>query len=652
MMETLPIDHKISTTDESESRLRIETLLLGGLILFLILTRLSSLGMPTITEREVSPALSAWRSVMPNVSGSQIVAESTLNFWAQRVSFAVLGGSELAMRLPIALVGVFLVLAVQLFRELLGRERTFIIMLTLAFSPILLASSRFSSPVIWSMLFALLGLWGVWRFIQQGTQSHMLFASVMFVGLIFLTEGGGAVLALILLASGFSAVALSAFDAPSNDDLSPDDFLRNIRARFATWQRGYSVGIALLIVFCVATGFLIDPQGLNIVSHTLQDFLSGWTQREFGTPIFYPLTTAFFYETFLFIFATLSVVWLNYRGQVTFIERFFMAWVVFGLVASLIYVGGKPDHALWMIFPLVGLSSALLFDCFSALRLQNEWWNPFADNHHIRWLLIVVGFVFFIMLAMHFQGAVRGFWQTDGKIDVYVGQMSFPQFNHHTVSLISLLVTLLLVMVVYFLASSFTGATLPIQALILGAFLGVLLTSFGSGWNLVGTRSDDPSEVWFVNGVSDETQNMRQTLQDLSFRQTANMPYLPVSVVGPDDGVIAWVLRDFINVDFVDSVEQAKMAQVIIMTSYDLLQSFELPENPDIELGATYLGQEFVIKTTWRSAWLNGLQPLAWWSGRLDSGTIPIILYPNELERAVLWVRQDVYDGEVFNFQN
>lgn len=652
MMDILPIKHKTQAIDEASSRLQVETLLLAGLILFLIATRLSALGIPTITEREVMPALSAWRSVMPNVVGSEIIADSVMNFWTQRVSLGVLGGSELALRLPVAIASVILVLAVQLFRDLLGRERTFVILLALACSPVLLASSRFSSPVVWSMLFALLGLWGVWRFSQQGTQAHIVFASVMFAGLIFLSEGAGIILAMILLGSGLTAIGLSALDAPLNDDLPADDFVRKIRVQFETWQVSYSVGLAFLVVFCVATGFFIYPEGLGVVSKTLENFIYGWTQREFGAPLFYPLTTAFFYETFLFIFAGLGVIWLNYRGRVTFVERFFMAWALFGFIASLIYAGAEPAHALWIIFPLIGLSSALVVDCFSPLRFQDDWWNPFADSHNARWLLIVVGFVFFIMLSMHFRGAIRGLWLSEGDITAYLGQMSLPQFNHYTVSLISLLVTTLLVLVTYFLSSSFVGAALPLQALVVGIFFGVLVTSFGSGWNLVGTRSTDASEVWFVDGISDETQNLRQTLQDLAFRQTSNMPYLPVVAVAPDDGVLAWVLRDFIHVEFVDSVEQAKMAQVIIMPSYDLLQSFELDKNPDLALGATYLGQEFVIKTTWRSAWMNGLQPLAWWASRLDSGPVPATLYPSTLERAVLWVRQDVYDGSVFNLQN
>jgi hypothetical protein len=652
MMETLPIEHKTSTQHNTQVSLRVEVLLLLALALFLVGTRLSMLGMPTITEREISPALSAWRVVTPNVSGSPIVGDSVFNFWTQATAFATLGGSESAMRLPVALAGVVLVLMVCLFRDLLGRERTFIIMLMLAFSPVLLASSRFSSPVIWSMLFALLTLWGLWRFTQDGTPSYMVFASVMFASLIFLTEKGGIVLALILVGSGLTALVLSAFDAPSSDDLPTDDFLRKVRAQFNTWQVSYSVGLAGLVVFCVATGFLFYPQGLNMVSHMLEAFARGWVEREFGAPIFYPLTTALFYETFLFLFASLSVVWLNYRGRVTFVERFFMAWAVFGLIASLIYVGGEPAHALWIIFPLIGISSALLVDCFSTFCFQDDWWNPFANDQTARWMLILIGFVLFIMLSMHFQGAVRGMWGVDGDIGKYLSQMSLQHFNHYTVSLISLLVTTLLVLVVYFLSSSFVGAMMPFQAFVFGAFLGILLTSFGSGWNLVGTRSDDASEVWFVNGISDETQNLRQTLQDLSFRETANMPYLPVTVVGPDDGVVAWVLRDFIHVDFVESVYQAQRAPVILMTSYDLLTGFELEKAPDLELGGTYLGQSFITRTTWRSGWLNGLQPLAWWSARLDSGPIPTILYPRDLERVVLWVRQDVYDGGAVNLQN
>ncbi|TVR18638.1 MAG: hypothetical protein EA396_15020 [Anaerolineaceae bacterium] len=653
-MTTLTADGR-AEIGTARARVSVEALCIMALFGFVLVTRLAALGAVTMTPAEIPPALAAWRAFMPALaSGEVFVTDSAMLFWAQGTAMMLWGGSEWAARLFTALAGVALVLTPLLFRDLLGRDRAFILALILAFSPVTLAASRFSSPVIWSALFAVLMLWGVWRFWADERPRYAVLATIMGGALILLSEPGGLMLALILLGSAAVALTFAALDAPLDADVTGEDFLAEVRARFASWPVGFSLLATLLIVFCTATGFMLYSGGLALVGETLRGFVSGWGGRVPGSPVFYPLVTAFFYETFLFVLAGVSVIVLSMTRRITFTERLLMAWAALAIIAALIYPGAGAAHALWLILPLAGLTSWLVSAALGHDGRRDDLWplDSATDGGRGKWLLAVIAFTLLMMVALHFQVAVRGFWQTDGGVADFLSRINMPAFNLHAVSMVGFLVSLLFIVIGYFLASSLVGAIIPAQALVIGALAFALLTSFGSGWNLVGTRANDPAEVWFVDGTSSQVDLMRQTLIELAIRQTEGMPTLPVAAVTPDDGAVAWALRDFHNTQFVASLDDARTAQVIVMPAYDLVRGLTTPHRPDIELGAAYVGQDFATQMTWRSSWLNGWQWLAWWSARLDTGRIPAVARQRMLNGVVLWVRQDIYDGNRFDINN
>lgn len=653
-MTTLTADERVQTS-MARARVSVEALCIMALFGFVLVTRLAALGAVTMTPAEIPPALAAWRAFMPALaSGDALLTDSTILFWAQGTAMMLWGASEWAARLFTALAGIALVFTPLLFRDLLGRDRAFILALILAFSPVTLAASRFSSPVIWSALFAVLMLWSVWRFWADDRPRYAVLAAVMGGGLILLSEPGGLLLALILLGSAALALTFSALDAPIDADVPGDDYLAGVRARFASWPVGFSALVTFLVVFCAATGFMLYSGGLAIVGETLRGFASGWVTRSPGSPVFHPLVTAFFYETFLFMLAGLAVIVLSMTRRITFTERLLMAWAALAIIAALIYPGAGAAHALWLILPLAGLTSWLVSAALGHIKRRDDLWplDVATDDGRGKWLLAVIALVLLMMVAMHFQVAVRGLWRTGGGATDYFSLMSEPAFNLHAVSVVGFLVSLLFIVIGYFLASSLVGPLIPAQALVIGGLAFALLTSFGGGWNLVGTRANDPAEVWFVDGTSSQVDLMRQTLNDLAVRQTGGMPALPIVAVTPQDGAVAWALRDFHNTQFVASLDDARTAQVIIMPSHDLLRGLTTPQRPDIDLGAAYVGQDFAMQYTWRSSWLSGWQWLAWWSARLDTGLIPATARQRMLNGVVLWVRQDIYDGNRFEFND
>ena len=129
---------------------------------------------------------------------------------------------------------------------------------------------------------------------------------------------------------------------------------------------------------------------------------------------------------------------------------------------------------------------------------------------------------------------------------------------------------------------------------------------------------------------------MRETLFELADRDTAGFPLLEFYVVADrsgvvrDDGLVAWLTRDFPNARFVNTVEEAAGEQIVLMAQDEDLAA---------SLGGAYVGQRFVLRRNWSVAQLEILDLPAWWSqGRLRAGKV-------QEQALVLWLRQDVYDG-------
>jgi hypothetical protein len=129
---------------------------------------------------------------------------------------------------------------------------------------------------------------------------------------------------------------------------------------------------------------------------------------------------------------------------------------------------------------------------------------------------------------------------------------------------------------------------------------------------------------------------LAQTLLDISNRTVGSNYDLEVVVLNDpgwndQDGLLAWELRNFPKVRFVDALAPEALGPVVIASetaSNDMLNS-------------TYLGQRFAVlgRSVPRSFSLDGT--INWWLYR-SGGDV-------EYSRKVLWVRQDVQtfgDGE------
>jgi hypothetical protein len=592
-------------------------LVIAGLALALYFAALGAVPMSTVESRE---ALAAWRAVSPDASGERIVAQSPLLFLLQSIVFATLGANETTARGLTALAGVALVLSPLLFRGLFGAGRAFFFSLLLLGSPVLLISARSSGVAVWSLLLAGLALWAFWRARVTGQGSYGVVMVVAFAALILLSEPGGAVLALILA----GAALLTLLTAPPRDEDDEADVpeapentlflgLRNVPWTMAGL-------IAGLIVLLVGTGFLLYPSGLSAIGEAIGGFARGFGRGSGGQiPFMLPAVIALFYEPFTLLFALVGIVILVRGDALSAVDRFLASWAVLGVFAALVFGGARPDHALWITVPLAGLAAHTITRMMASRTEE----MIFAIPTWARWGVAIAVVALMCLFTLSFQSAARSLLTTPDEI--------VPTVDVST--LILLILSVLFVIVGFFMVASLWDSRTALNGLGLGALIFGLLTSMGSGWNTAVAQSEDPSRLWDGEAVTFNAALLRQTLIEISDRQSRGFTYyLPVAAQAPDDGVIAWLLRDFNETRFISTPSEAATLEVALLPR-------SLDGDPD--LGGPYVGQDFAIRRFWTTSMLRPIDIPAWWAqGQVRAG----LGYTGQ-EDWVLWLRQDVYDG-------
>jgi 4-amino-4-deoxy-L-arabinose transferase-like glycosyltransferase len=630
----------------------VATIAVVVLVLISLALRLGSLHSVPISETETRQALSAWRAVSPQAPGEDIVSASPVVFWAQATIFSLLGSSEGTARLLTAVAGVLLSLSPLLFRDLLGQARSYIFATFLVISPVFVAASRFSSGAVWAMLFAMIGLWALWRWWEEKNDSRAVLATVSLGALILLSEPGGPALFIILLGSAAIALFLTTLEAPVSYDVPGNDLLALVFGRFQKWPWLSAIGLLSLVVVAVSSGFLLYPGGLSMVGALFDGFVDAFSERTVGTPFVFPVMISLFYETWLWLLALVAVIAIVVRGQVTFVERFFVAWIIIGFIMSLFYVGAEAAHGLWLVMPLAGLSSYIAAEALVEYDFPAFWFGAMPDDDDVnkanalrgKWIVAIAVFVLLLIAALQFQIVARFFHSVpDGTLKGYVERLQagtgLPNPNP-AIGVIWLLVSLLFVVIGGFMAASIWSEKVALQGGLLGLIAFVLLSSVGSAWNLSVADADDPLELWHIEPISRDARFLRETMLEFSFRETQGFPTISVTVIAENDGAVAWLLRDFDNLKFVDSVDSAKDESIVILPQTENNNGMMLV--PD--LAGHYVGKNFVISYTWSEDLMRGFDFLAWWSTR----DVRLIAGSQTSDIVELWVRQDIYNSQPF----
>lgn len=591
-----------------------------AIILLSLLLRLAEIDNVPLTDGEASHALAAWRAVRLDAAGDIPLTTSPLLFALQSVSFGLVGASETSARFMTILGGVLLVLTPQLFRSYFGSSRTFIITLLLAISPVIFAGSRFSFPAIWSAIVATIMIWALWRFSLTRHAREGIIAIVAAVALLTLIESGGVVLFVIIavaasLTSFFTNRALVAYKYELEDESeqAPAPTI-SLAALLRELPWGIGLPVAVFVVIIVTTAFMTNLSGLSNVGELFAGVLRGFSVHYEGATTAFPFVVALFYEPFLLGFAFVGAWLMVQRDSFDFEARFLIAWIVLAFAMAVMFVGASPDHALWFILPAAVLASQPIAELFALESRQ----TPFQVPVWARWLvsLIVLAIIFIFTLA--FQDVARSMLNLNANMDV--------------IRIILMLVPIIFMVITYFLVASSWNERTAMQGIGLGVLSFMIITSVGTGWRISVDRSEAPAELWHTQAYSRNLFLLRDTLLELGLRESSGFTGVGITALVPQDGAVAWLLRDFNNTQFITDLSEARTKPIVILPA-------SIDPNNEPDLGGSYVGQSFIVSREWSYNALMINEIPAWWS------QLRTRINETAIEHAVLWVRLDIYHG-------
>lgn len=580
-----------------------------GLFALALVLRLVALDAVPMSVRETPDALAALRAVWPNTPGDPLTASSTAVFLAQASAFMTLGSSEFAARFVTALAGACLVVSPLLFQRRLGASLAFAFSLALAFSPTLLLASRDSAPLIWALVLTTAGLWAFMRYREAQNDAFAVGGVTALVSAALLTGWAGLVLTIIVLA----AVFLTLRDRPQPAaDMEVADAEEN--PHHFPWVAALLVSLGVAAV--ASTAFMLYPAGLNSVASAAGGLAERFAPLGGQVPL-HALLTSIFYETAAWLLGLIGFGVLLRRGQAGPVERFLIIWLGLGALASLLFAAG-PEQALWMTVPLAGLAGRVLVELLRADDRPGSW-IPYTA----RFLTALVTGALLFIFTLAFQSFARALAHAPS------GQVAAAPIEATSLILMG-------VMVLFAGVIGVLGATLwDRRAIWSGVGLAVVVfggfSSLGAGWHAAVSNANDPAEPWHFTATTAETAQLSVTLTLLQDRQTSGMAELPIAVQAPQNGVLAWLVRDYRYAEFVQDAREAAGSEVFLT---------ETASQP--ELGASYVGQDFTLTRTWspQALYLNEIP--AWWTQRI---VYPAARTSTLSTVGLLWVRQDIYDG-------
>ena len=656
----MPVDHDAARASAAAERgdsaptVSIEALAYVSLGLAALLLRISHLDTAPISDLEAADALHAWHTIEDDAPGAFVISSSPLSHVTQLITFSLLGANEFGARIGAAIAGAALAFTPLLFRESLGRTRAFVWTALLSLLTIPVVASRAADGSAFMIAFTVLAIWAIRRYWYSHRQSDAWRAIACVTFMLLLSSPSGIPLLAVMLVAGWLAVWRTALSAPQRLGLSGDDILQMAVKRLRGFPIARAAFMPILIIFLTSTVFMLHPAGLRTVGQLVNEAISGLTQSSSSDGTRLGFVSLFAYEPLLIIFG-LGGAWLLWKkGDITYVDRFAAAWAAIGAVGLLVYPGAKPSDAMWVVLPLTLLASYGITQLMVDRRVVILWASDEDDAAEsalysprfrwAKWLISAGAFMFLLILAVQFMQVARLLLQlpagtTFSEIFPLLLDASQSRLLHG----IGLLVmTAVIALIVFLFTANFWGLGTCLQGIGLGFLWMMLISGLGGAWSSSATGAAKPATLWRQAAVSDDAYLLRQTLFELADRNTAGFPILEFFIVRDaggtlkNDGLVAWLARDFPNARFVNKAEEAAGARIVLTAWHDEAES---------ALSGDYVGQRFLLRRTWSFADLGLWDLPAWWSlGRLRETIL-------KEEQVLLWLRQDVYDSSP-NAQN
>ena len=636
------VSSDVETVDNGSIAISVEWVVYAVLVLLALSLRVAELDTAPLTTAEAPQAVLATGVDLDRVTSAS-VSISPLTYWLQRVSFTFFGVTEFAARIGTAIGSILLLLTPILFREVIGRDRALLTSIALTFTPIAFLSARYSDATIWGMTFALAGVWAVMRY-WQSREMNWIYAAFGFFAAMFLSDSGSIPLTVILIISTAITILLSSFNAPTELDLPADEYRQQAWGflQEIPWLNGF--GIAFLVVLIGSTGFMLFSSGLGIVGDVFTRGIAGFWQVTTGG--FSPLAGLLLYAPFVTIFGVLSAVWLSRRSQWTFITRWFAVFALVALLVGIFYADTRPAHTLWLVMPLCFLASCLWVEFFRD-DLPGHFWMQQDDStldrlqgrRWLKWAIAVFVIGVLVMLSFHwfdFGRNLSNLLVSDGAVTNIFEAIASNQAVNLRYSFIGIVMALLILLVGGVLFVSVWEPSYVLRSIGIGVLGFMVFAQLSLGWNTAVSAASNPLEPFHNPATSISANYLQDSLVELSKRDVGGHPILDITVVNgfettgvTESGVIGWLLRDFENVRYVDSLAEAAQDQIVIVP--------EVVSQPD--LGGDYVGQRFEILQTWDNRTM-GWNDIWYWLNQRQTAR-PVISSSN----VILWLRQDVFNS-------
>lgn len=652
-------DSRLSGVDDAQSQaatslsIEVEWLAYIGLALLALFLRTTMLDSAPISDAEARQALHAWHTIEDDAPGAFIVSSSPLTYLTQLTAFSLAGANEFNARLASALAGLSLAMSPLLFRDSLGRTRTFVwaVLLSLLTTP--LAASRSADGASFMLLFTILAVWMIRRYWYSLRQRDACWATAFVTAMLLLSGPAGLPLLLVLLLAGWLAVWRTALSAPQRLELPGDDILQMAVTRMREFPFAKVLLVPLLLVAATTTFLMLNPAGLSTVGQLIGSAISGVFHSPSAGGTRLGLAVLLLQEPLLIVFS-LGGAWLLWKhGDVTYVDRFAAAWAALGAVGLLLYPGAGAADALWVVVPLTLMASYGVTQLLVNRRVVVLW--PASDSDvqeregesgllystqfwWAKWAISAAVLMCLFILSVQFMQVSRLMASTPigSSIGDLFALLSDPSQLRLAQGLGLLLASGIISVIVFLLVSNFWGLGTCLQGTGIGYAVFLLLSGLGGAWQASVVDARYPDGLWRETAIAKDAYLLRDTLFELADRHSSGFPALEFTIVTDnvgvisDDGLMAWLVRDFPNARFVRAPSAADGQAIIIMADNPVLTD---------AISGNYVGQRFALRRRLVLGKLDRWDLPAWWSqGRLYADRF-------EKESVVLWLRQDVYDG-------
>jgi len=635
-----------NTKPQSQSMtISLEVVAYSILIIFSLVLRLAELDTVPMTMPEAEQAVATWHTMTDTASVIAPIPDSPLTYWMQRISFGLFGASEFSSRLPSVLGGLLLILTPLAFRPQIGASRAFIMALFLAISPIPFIVSRTGASVVWSAIFALLAFQMLWRYWQTRQANHALWLTTFTILAVLLTSPSAILAFTGVVFAMFATLMWVILIAPDEYDQSGDAILQQVREfrQSFPWLNMALVAIALIAI--IPTGFMFYPNGIGHVAELVNVTFSGiGSNASTLAPPAWSLLTLIVYNPVLIIFALLGVLSATRQSELTIPMRFALMWFLVNVLLTFVYQGTRPEFAIWLSLPLIWITSdyimRLIADHKSAVfwigQFVSEDGNVFTMRYWwVKWAVGFTIFSLFMMLSVHYQELTRHLTTvpTDTSFGDLLTLLLEPLYLQFRYSAIWFVISIMFMIVGYFLSASIWGNTMTLQGYGIGLVSFALLSGLGGAWNASVINATNPLELWHLEAPTEDVSLLRTSLYDIAQRDTRGFPLFPIYAVKPESAdenyQLEWLLRDFPNANIAVLPSDVARQQVILMP--DALSEFDLQ--------GSYVGQSFVLSRQWSLSQLPSYDVSAWLSQRRSR----LVDFPST--NMIFWLRQDVFEA-------